>query len=325
MYNAASLAVPRADLMATFMEGGLLFKSLLANKVFSPLSMPGRKGSFGWISVGALTRRDGGQDGIRRAPDGTYPTVDYKLEDGSYEIEESGAEHPIDEAKAAEFGGLLNLERVGTALLMNRLLLEHELQTVSQLHDTATFTGATNYLSVANEWDNVSSGDPVSDVQAGIDAIISKSGEKPNALVVAEKTWRNLWTLDKIRDRIKYVVGTTIPDYTDDAARIQMGKLLGIEEVLIGDVQYNSAAEGETPVIANAWDPEYAVLLKVARTTNMEESCCGRTMYWEANGGMGVFEQYYDDRRRRTILRHRHAIQRKRLTIKLAFLFANIA
>ena len=80
--------------------------------------------------------------------------------------------------------------------------------------------------------------------------------------------------------------------------------------VLVAGAIKNTAADGAAFAGADVWDDEYAMVCRVAGSSDIQEPCIGRTMHWSEDGSTigGVVETYRDEPRRGEAVRVRHQI-----------------
>lgn len=90
-------------------------------------------------------------------------------------------------------------------------------------------------------WDDPSS-DPIGDIETGIETVLKNTGMKPNVLGVGYAVWKALKQHPDILNRI----GTGSASNVDprNVTRELIAALFGLEEIRVGEVSYNSAAEG---------------------------------------------------------------------------------
>ncbi len=152
----------------------------------------------------------------------------------------------------ATFGGALQLdpERDATALILNSLLLEHELATAALVRNTATYpAGHSVTLLTADQWDNYAgaTSNPISVVRTAINTIMSKIGVAPNLMVMGAQgvPW-----LEEHPDMVARFTNFAL---TDDGA---FRALTGFDGrlVVIPDDQYNDDDIQEaTTTLTSAW------------------------------------------------------------------------
>ena len=152
----------------------------------------------------------------------------------------------------ATFGGALQIdpERDATALILNSLLLEHEIAVASLIRNTATYPGGhTVTLLTADQWDNYAgaTSNPITIVRTAINTIMSKIGIAPNLMVMGAQgvPW-----LEEHPDMVARFTNFAL---TDEGA---FRALTGFDGrlVLVGDDKYNDDDIQEaTTNLVSAW------------------------------------------------------------------------
>lgn len=90
-------------------------------------------------------------------------------------------------------------------------------------------------------WDDPSS-DPIGDIETGIETVLKATGMRPNVLGVGYQVWKALKQHPDILNRI----GTGSASNVDprQITRQLVAALFGLDEIMVGEVSYNTAAEG---------------------------------------------------------------------------------
>ena len=125
--------------------------------------------------------------------------------------------------------------------------------------DVATFANSGSYYAATNSstpttgWD-VSTSDPIGDVDSAKDAVRQLIFRKPNTMVVSEAVHKVLRTHPKLLDLFKYTAGGTV---TVD----QIKSALEIKNYIVYGAGKISSAEGQTTeTIAQLWGKNVAIL-----------------------------------------------------------------
>jgi hypothetical protein len=135
------------------------------------------------------------------------------------------------------FGGALQLnpEQDATELVLNSLLLEHELAVASLLKNTATYpVGNTITLAAADQWDNYAgaTSNPLTIIQSAVRKIQSLIGVAPNRMLVGSM---GVGWLAEHPDVVARFASISLAD--PEAWRILTG--FDGEMVIVGDDRYN--------------------------------------------------------------------------------------
>lgn len=294
--KATSVALPRYDLPGALMET-MPPQNWLATQVFAPTPTQKNSGRYLVVPTAALTeRRD-----VKRSPKSAYSRGEMRLEDAGYACQEYGAEEVVDGDEAQEYSDSMTYETVLAGRAQNAVLLDIEIEAAGLALNTSTFADAAATAS----WSTVATANPMADVQAAREAIFAAIGLMPNTALMSWKSWYNAWQCEKVRDNMKYVVGTEAPSPFDASARQALGRILGLGEVIVADQFYNSAKEGQTEVISNVWDTAKVFVFVKANSPDISVPCVGRTFYNVNDGGLGMFEEYDEPAVRSKVIRFR--------------------
>jgi len=150
------------------------------------------------------------------------------------------------------------------------LLIEEERNLGLSLVYTAF--GATERATPGTKW-NVAGGDPVGDINVGIARVRTLTGRNPNKMVVTPDV--DLVLRDYVRASHSLAVYSGLPTDAD------MAKFFGVAIYLVADASYNSAIEGQTAVLANAFGTEMCWLMFVPENPNTMAPAFGYTIALE--------------------------------------------
>lgn len=314
--KATTTAFPREDLDGALMEAPSTFKGV-ALDIFPPMPVPNVAGNFPSLPVEAFRSRGK----TKRATKSGYNRTDWKFGSGTYACDEHGHEEVRDDHEARIYEKLFDYEFILATRANNVIQLEQEIRVRDLCHDTATFTGSTNFLDSTVDWDQSATADLVGDCQIATEKVKGKCGQKPDGLQIPWQAWPNMWKSDQILQRIKYTVGGMAPDINDLAARTAMAQALGFKKLVIAEEAfYNSADEGQTATIADVWSNLYAFAFVMAKTKDIQEPCIGRTFHYDGDGGLYTTEMYRDEKVRGDVYRGRQCVQNKRILTSCGFL-----
>jgi hypothetical protein len=152
----------------------------------------------------------------------------------------------------ATFGGALqiNPEEDATALIMDSLLLEHELAVASLLRNTGTYPGGHSVtLLTADQWDNYAgaTSNPLTVMQAAIRTVESKIGVPPNRMLIGNL---GLGWLAEHPDVVARFSGLALTD--PEAWKVLIG--FDGQVLSVGDDLYNDDdIQESTETLVSAW------------------------------------------------------------------------
>jgi hypothetical protein len=151
------------------------------------------------------------------------------------------------------------------------------------------------------------------------------SGLWPNALVINHKVFRLLRNCSQVIDRIASS-GAGSPTKASDITAEMLAQVFDLEYVIVAGASKNSAKEGATAAPAQIWSSLYAMVCRVATSSDFREPCIGRTFHWSEDGSSigGMVETYRDEAVRGEIVRVRHDVDEVVLYPEAGHLLSNI-
>ena len=317
----SSLATLRPDLAGSLMEFDVEAnaKGFIGGQVLKPLNVDRESGKFGLIPLEQLL-----QNGSTvRAPGSGYNRGNWTFDEQSYACSEYGWEEPVDDREAKIYADYFDAELVATMRARSMIMVEAEKRIAAAVFNATTFTSQTT--TITNEWDDATNATPIVDVNTAVNAVYDRTGVWPDTLVINRKVFRNLRTLDKIKDAIASS-GAGDPTKASDITVQMIASVFDLKNVLVAGGSKNSANEGQTAAAAQIWSDEYAMVCKVATSNDIREACIGRTFHYGGDGSQvdGMVESYRDETVRSDIVRVRHDVDEKMLHTAAAQLLENV-
>lgn len=185
---------------------------------------------------------------------------------------------PHEEAANYEAG---DLRQEYIATIVSQILLAHEYRTAALMTTPGNFpSGNKVQLSSNDQWN---SGDaaaqPVEDVMTGRDAIVAKTGMKPNTLILGYQVYSGLKNNAALIERIKYTkLGN--PNEQD------LAQLFEVDRVVIGQ----AIKRTDAGVNSYVWG-KHAILAYVQPTPSRTDISAVKTFVWTgAPGTSGGFQ-----------------------------------
>lgn len=224
---------------------------------------------------------------LKKARYGKFPMGSSDISNGAtFNCTEDGFEEPYDAKDVEQMKGLDNLIKLWGARAIQTLLLRNEKAWVDAYFGTGFFGAGYNTAGAA-AWDNVS-GDPMSDVAGASEAIRLRIGRRANTLVIGGGALLALRRNTKIQSNVRAVLGSTDKagiEYNINATLL--AQVFGLEQVLIGDLVYDSADEGQTASLTSVWADDKALVCYVPPASDLISTGLGRTFVWD-QGLMGT-------------------------------------
>ncbi len=221
----------------------------------------------------------------KRAPGTESAGGGYTLDTDTYACHVYGFHKDVSEQARANTDNPLNPDRNATQLVTQACLTRRELTWASIYFTTGVWTGSTtgSDITPGTLWD-VSTSTPIADIRAQIFAVLSKTGFKPNTLVLGAKTWQVLQDNPEVVDRIK--AGQT-PGGPAIVNLQTLAKTLELNRVMVAEAVYNSAAEGATESTGFILGNNDALLVYAAPAPDLEAPSAGYTFAWTGLFGAG--------------------------------------
>lgn len=314
-----SLATQRPDL-ATFEEFDLEMarRGFIAGEVLPVIDVMKQAGNFGKIPVEQLLQ----SRTTARAPGSGYSRGNFTFQVATYSCEEHGAEEPIDDREAQMYAEYLDAEMISASRAFDAVLRNAEIRVSDAVFNATTWGSLKTTLT--NEWDDAANADPRADVKAAKIAVWNQCGLMPNALIINWKVFEQLLDVAAVVDRLKYA-GFTDPR-PGAITREAMAQALNIDRIIIAGSPKNTATEGQAVSISPVWSDEYAMVAKVATTSDPREPCIGRTFHWSEDGSSvgGTVETYRDEKVRGDVVRVRHDVDEVILYAEAGHLLENV-
>jgi hypothetical protein len=211
------------------------------------------------------------------------------LTQDSYRCDVWALHDDIGEQARANQDPSVDLETTTTEFLMQQLLISRDLNFASTYMTTgvwgtdlvgaATPTGAQVY-----QWSDDANSDPFTDISNAQTTILQNTGKKPNVLVLGWAVYQALRKHPLVIDRIKFTMQA-------DAADITPALLAGafaVEEVVVSEAVYNSAAEGQAAAMGFIVGKS-ALLCYRPKAPGLRIPSAGYIFAWNGLDGMGVF------------------------------------
>ena len=192
----------------------------------------------------------------------------------------------VDDQTLANADTPLNPLREASEFVTSRLLLRREVQFITDFMTTSVW--ATDVTGVAAtptagqfiQWSNYTTSDPIENIEAAKEKILSETGFEGNTLVLGYQAFRQLKNHPDIIDRYKYTTSSVITEE-------MMARLFGVDRVLVAKSVKATNLESATGVYAFNFG-KAACLLHVASNPGLMTPSAGYIFSWTGvSGGLG--------------------------------------
>ena len=279
------------DPVLTNLSIGFKNEKFVWDKIAPPAEVDQMSGTFFLYTRDFWMRR---QQGLERAPEGEYLRVGYGVSTATYKTAEYGAEKLLGDTVRAGSQTPEDLQEVDVAFLTNLIQMELEKLVAADCFVTGVW-GTSTTLTGTNQWSDYDGSDPIANADTAIRTIHRNTGAKPNLLVVGRLAWQNLKEHPLVIDKYKY----TQPGVMTEEL---VAKVLGVDELVVGDSVENTAAEGATYVGADIWTDN--ALFVVKKSQGLQVPAGAFTFMWNEKGNVPwAIETYREDKRRGDVTR----------------------
>ena len=252
----------------------------IASQVFPSVNVSHLSNKYHIFSKDAYLRSEAGL----RAPGSRSRTANFQLSTGTYSCEEYGVAMNVDDLVAANADAGLDILTSTTRYVTEQLLLKRDQVFAAAAFTTSVWTGSTTGgdITPGTLW-SASGGTPIKDIQTQQDAVESKTGRKPNVLVLGSDVYTALRDSDDILDRVKYSERGIL---TTDL----MASIFGVDKVIVAAPIVNSGPEDGTASYGRVFDADDALLCYVPDAPGLMTPSAGYMFSFTGVSGAYQFE-----------------------------------
>lgn len=223
-----------------------------------------------------------------RAPGTESAGGGYNVTTDSYYAPVTAIHQDVDPQIRANTDVPLNADRDATMWVTNEMLLAREIDVVSKVLTTSTWTGSTSGgdITPSPQW-NLANSTPLEDITAQIWSVKQTTGRFPNRFIVGPRVWEVLSNHDEIVQRIKYTQRGVVT--TDLVASLIAPPGVQNFEVLVASAIYNTANQGATDNFTFIAPTKDALLLYAEPNPGIMVPSAGYIFTWTGLLGAGAF------------------------------------
>ena len=272
---------PLTNISIAFRQGAEAF---IADKVFPLVPVQSQTDSFFTVPRGAFLR-----DQMEKKAPGAAPAMaNYNYGTDTYRADIWALGTSVADEIRANADSPLRLDQDMTELLTQQGLIRKERLWASQFFTTSVYTTDQAGVSAApstNEflqWNDAAS-TPIEDVRAGKRRVHSRTGYRPNKMVLGREVY------DILLDHPD-IVGRLDRGQTSGAAMVMkdaLAALFEVDEVLVMDAIWNSAVEGAADSL-DFIGGKSALLLYTPKSAGLMTPSAGYTFSWTGLLGGGA-------------------------------------
>ena len=190
-----------------------------------------------------------------RAPGSPTAGANFTLSQDTYSCDQFGVHMDVDDLVARNSDEGVNILTSAAQYVTEKLLQKRDQEFAAAAFTTSPWTGSSTGgdITPGTLW-SASGGTPIKDIQTQQDAVYSKTGRKPNVLVLGRDVYTALRDSEDVLDRVKFSERGIV---TTDL----LASLFDVDEVMIASSIVNSANEGATESFSYIFDPDDALLV----------------------------------------------------------------
>lgn len=248
--------------------------NFIASKVFPVIPVDKKSDTYF-----TYTKNDWFRDEAqRRAPATESAGSGYGLSTASYNCDVWAFHKDVDDQTRANSDSPLNPDRDATQFVTSRMLLRQEKQWAADYFVTGVWGTSTTPSAL---WSAYSTSDPIEDIEAGKQTILTDTGFMPNTLVLGYPVFRQLKNHPDIVDRIKYTSSENI-------TTAMLARLFEVDNVHVAMATNATNNEGETAAYSLV-QGKHALLAYVNPSPGLLAPSAGYTFNWTGiSGGLGT-------------------------------------
>lgn len=225
-----------------------------------------------------------------RAPGTRAPRGGYSLSTGNYLCAEWSFATTVTDEQVRNSNAPLSPLSDGTKFVTHQLLAEMESQVAATAFGSSVWSGSATPSTL---W-SVPSSTPMEDVETGFETIVAAIGNMPNVGIMGYNVFSDLKNHPDIVERIKYTSGPTSPAIVTLQA---LAALFGLNKLLVGTENENTAEEGVTDSMSFIWG-KHLLIAYVAGGASLMTPSAGYVPTYQNR----VIERYREEQEKQDVI-----------------------
>ena len=215
---------------------------------------------------------------VPRAPGTESEGADWRLSTDTFYCDPFALHKDITFEERQNADTVLELDSDAVSFLVRQMRMKKDKAWATEFFTSSVWTGSTtgSDITVSTKWD-ASSSTPIKDIRAQARSIHTKTGYRPNTLVIGATTWDALVDNADFLDRIKYT-------QTGIVTKELLAKALDIDKVIIAELMEATSQEGDATTVTAQMFGEGALLLYVAPKPGKRVPSAGYQFRWNVAG-----------------------------------------
>ena len=215
-----------------------------------------------------------------RAP-GTAPRfVHFEVQSQTYYADNYALGTYLTAEESANADAAWNTKQIRGELVMDLLMIDYELR-VSNLVSSGSNCGS--YWTTASAWTDWTNASPLTDCLGDLWVAEQLSGVRPNRVVMGRLAWENFRNSMEVLARLFPHGGGGGQGPVSLVSKANAAALLEVDELMVGGLFYNSAAEGASQTLSMAWKDNVLYYYTPGRPSR-ERPAFGYSFRWNVPG-----------------------------------------
>ena len=295
MIQQAVRGTPREDLGVAFHEYDTSKEGFIADIALPPTTV-GKKAA----TMGVITRENIKRANADHANGAAFNRVTLISEDKSYACKDHALEGQLTDEDRSTYETDYDAEYETVQSTTRKMYIEREIRVAAAMFNTTTFAGAALYTdNSGSPWDNIAT-QIIAQVIAAKRRVRLNCGVMPDTMLIGQISMENLLLNTEIRAQFPGAPLITL-------AMIQqaMSAIFGLQNLVVGQIGYDSADEGLDFSGSECWSDDYALIYK-RHTGGRATPGLGRNIEWNGvDGGLGFVKEYREEQTESDIFRVR--------------------
>ena len=291
-------------------------KPSIAERIFPRVVVDFQNDKFHVWSKADAWRRNA----AKRAPGAKFARSGVGLSSDDYNSEQYALEYPIPDENRKNADAALNLGTSATNWLYDQLMLEQDYQFAAQWMTTGVGWGVG---ALGNGKWSATSSTPIKDIQTAARTVRRALGASSNHKIVA--TCGTIVETALLSNADITGKMTNVQVGTIDALRGLLAAIIGVDELVVADREYNTALEGRAASYSPVIDDDFLIVAR-PNAPGIDVPSPGYSFAWNEDGmGDMYIESYRDETIKSDIYRGICYYDLKQVSASLGVLFTDCA
>lgn len=262
---------------------------MIADRVVPVVGVQARSGKYHIFAEGTHSELNNANIASQQ---GQVARIHWSVSNDSYAVEDFGLLDFVPTDVEAQADAPISPLMDSTEILVDRLTLHREYRAAAVVFGSSNYGGQTSGLTGGNRWNN-----PTSDPVRVIDTAMSNVNLKttPNVAVMGKAVWDALKRHPAILAHILSRSATRSGATPLTVTRELFAEAFELDDVIVGEARYNSAAPGATAAQTRIWGNHFALLTTPATPRLGQVQAFAYTLRYTRAGSTAIEVRRWND------------------------------